>query len=245
MKKTLRCPSGISFWSTSYLERPGAGEVESLPVPEVSLCPVSYPQHAPAAGSGGPQVHRQAEHMGAVHVVMEAEHAVLAGRVLAALARGLEDPAQQHGGVLELLGGGGLDVEVVAQAGAQRVVLQGPRVDGRSRALHARPVEHVASAHFLSPAAQAAFEVTLQLRSCGNQTVRWTLTINTFALPICYYLISKRGAHRSPPRRTHPRSHPQGHRAAGAPRTPSSARSGNVCASGTLPPRGASSSSRR
>lgn len=122
----------------------------------------------PAACGSGPEVHSQAEDMRAEHVVMEAEDTVLAGRgrVLAALVGGLEDSAQQHGRVLELLGDGGLDVEVVAVAGAQCVVLPGARVKGRRGALGAGPVEHVSSALFLFPAAQPVLEVTLQLWSC-------------------------------------------------------------------------------
>lgn len=105
-------------------------------------------------------------------MVMEAENTVVAGpgRVIAAVKGGLEDPAQQHSCVLELLRGGGLDVEVVAEPGAQGVVLPGPRVKGRSGAFDAGPVKHVSSALFLFPAAQPMLEVTLQLWSCetGN-----------------------------------------------------------------------------
>lgn len=139
----------------SYLKRPSAGEVESLSVPQVSLVSISYPQHVPAACSAGPEVHRQAENMRAEHVVMEAENTAVAGpgRVFAALVGGLEDSAQQHSCVLELLGDGGLDVEVVAVVGAQRVVLPGPRVEGRRGASDAGPVKHISSALLLFPAA--------------------------------------------------------------------------------------------
>lgn len=100
----------------SYLERLSAAEVKSLPVPQVSLVAISYPQHVPTACSCGPEVHRQAEHVCAKHVVMEAENTVLAGpgRVLVALMGGLKDSAQQNSCVLELLGLRGLYVEVMA-----------------------------------------------------------------------------------------------------------------------------------
>ena len=106
--------------------------------------------------------------MWAEHVVMEAENTVVAGagRVLAALVGGLEDSAQQHGCVFELLGDWGLDVEVVAIAGAQCVVLPGPRVQGWSGASDAGPVKHISSTLLLLPAAQSVFKVTLQLWSC-------------------------------------------------------------------------------
>ena len=99
---------------------------------------------------------------------MEAESAALirCGRVLAVLMGGLKDSAQQNSRVLEVLGHRGLDVEVVAVSGAQRVVLPGPCVKGRRRALDAGPVKHISSTLFLSPAAQPIFEVTLQIRSC-------------------------------------------------------------------------------
>lgn len=105
--------------------------------------------------------------MRAEHVVMEAENAVAGpGRVLPALMGGLEDSAQQDSRVLELLGRRRLDEEVVAVAGAQRVVLPGPRVNGRSGALDASPVKHISPAVLLFPAAQSMLEVTLQLQSC-------------------------------------------------------------------------------
>lgn len=59
-----------------YLERLGAGQVKRLPVPHVSLIPISYPQHGPAACRRGPEVYCQAEHVRSKHVVMEAENAV-------------------------------------------------------------------------------------------------------------------------------------------------------------------------
>lgn len=137
-------------------------------MPQVSLVSIFHPQHGPAACSCGPEVHRQAEHMRAKHVVVESENTVLLGpgRVLAAQLGRLKDPAQQHSRVLEILGRRGLYVEVVAVSGAQRVVLPGPRVVARSGALDASPVEHICSTLFLLPAAQAILEVTLQLRSC-------------------------------------------------------------------------------
>lgn len=101
-------------------------------------------------------------------MVVEAENTVLLGpgRVLAILAGGLKDSAQQNSRVLEILGRRGLYIEVVAVVGAQRVVLPGPCVIGRSGALDAGPVEHICSALFLFPAAQSMLEVTLQLWSC-------------------------------------------------------------------------------
>lgn len=89
-------------------------------MPQVSLVSVSYPQHGSPACGCGPEVHGQAEHMGTKHVVVEAENAVVAvpGRGLEPLVGGLEDLAEQHGRVLELLWSRGLDVEVVAVAGA-------------------------------------------------------------------------------------------------------------------------------
>lgn len=151
-----------------YLKRFSAVDVKHLPVPQVSLVSIFHPQHVTAACSRGPEVHCQAEHMRAKHVVVEAENTVLLGpgRVLAALLGRLKDSAQQHSRVLEILGRRGLYVEVVAVAGAQRVVLPGPRVVARSGALDAGPVEHVSSALFLFPAAQSMLEVTLQLWSC-------------------------------------------------------------------------------
>lgn len=99
---------------------------------------------------------------------MEAENTAVTGPVgvLAAIMGRLEDSAQQHSRVLELLGDGGLDVEVVAIAGAQCVVLPGPRAEGRGGASGTGPVKHIASTLFLFPAAQAMLEVTLQLWSC-------------------------------------------------------------------------------
>lgn len=99
---------------------------------------------------------------------MEAENTVVAGLgwILVTQVGGLEDSAQQHSCVLELLWLRGLDVEVVAVSGAQRVVFPGARIKGRSRALDACPVKRVSSALLLLPAAQALFKVTLQLRSC-------------------------------------------------------------------------------
>lgn len=138
-------------------------------MPEVSLRSISYPQHVPTAGSGGPEVHCQAEHVGAEHVVVEAENTVGPGRVLAPLVGGLEDSAEQHSSVFELLGGRGLDVEVVAGAGAQRVVLPRPRVHCWSGALDAGPVKHISSSLLLFPAAEPAFKVTLQLWSCETR----------------------------------------------------------------------------
>ena len=137
-------------------------------MPEVSLVSISYPQHVPTARSAGPEVNRQAEHMRAEHVVMEAESTAVTGpgRVLAALMGGLEGSAQQHSRILELLGRRGLDVEVVSMSGAQRVVLQRARVKGWRGALDAGPVKHVPSALLLFPAAQAVFKITLQLWSC-------------------------------------------------------------------------------
>lgn len=109
--------------------------------------------------------------MGAEHVVMEAESTALLvlGQVVAALMGGLEDSTQQHSRVLEFLRHGGLDVEVVAVAGSQSVVLPGPGIEGGSGALGAGPVEHISSTLFLCPATQPVFEVTLQLWSCETQ----------------------------------------------------------------------------
>lgn len=101
---------------------------------------------------------------------MKTENTVVPGPggVVAPLVGGLEGSAQEDRRVFELLGDRRLDVEVVAELGAQRVVLPGPRVEGRSGALDPRPVEHVPSALLLSPAAQVMLKVTLQLRSCGT-----------------------------------------------------------------------------
>lgn len=97
---------------------------------------------------------------------MEAEKAVGRGRVLAALTGGLKHTAQEKGRVRELLGRRGLDVEVMARACAQCVVLRRARVKGGSGALESGPVKHVPPTLFLSPAAQPLFKVTLQLWSC-------------------------------------------------------------------------------
>lgn len=157
-----------------YLKRLSAVEVNILPVPKVSLVAVPHPQHVAFPRGHGPEVNCQAEHVRAEHVVVEAEDAALGrcGRILAALVCGLKDSAQQNGRVLELLRSGGLDVEVMAREGAQRVVPPGARVEGRSGSADAGPVKGVRSADFLPPVAQSILKVTLHLWSCQTQS-RW------------------------------------------------------------------------
>lgn len=135
-------------------------------MPHVPLIPISYPQHRPAACCRGPEVHREAEHVRSEHVVMEAENAVGRGWALAALMGGLKQAAQENGRVLELLGRRGLDVEVVAGACAQSVVLPRSRVIGGSGTLDSGPVKNVPPTLFLCPRAQPMFKVTLQFWSC-------------------------------------------------------------------------------
>lgn len=136
-------------------------------MPQISLVAIPHPQHVALPRGCGPEVNRQAEDVGAEHMVVEAEDAALGRRrgILAALVRGLKDSAQQDGRVLELLRGGGLDVEVVAGEGAQRVVPPGARVEGRSGATDAGPVKGIGSAILLYPVAQPILKVTLHLRS--------------------------------------------------------------------------------
>lgn len=113
---------------------------------------------------------------------MEAENTALAGhgRILPALESGFKDPAQQNSCVFELLGHRGLYIEVVAETGAQRVVLPGARVKGRRRALDTGPVKHISSAPFLFPVAQPMLKVALQLWSCETENsvkLNWQLLV--------------------------------------------------------------------
>lgn len=80
--------------------------------------------------------------------------------------RGLKDSAQQNSCVLERLRHRGLDVEVMAGVGAQRVVFPRAGVKRWSGAADTGPVEHICSALFLTPVAQPVLKVTLQLWSC-------------------------------------------------------------------------------
>lgn len=102
---------------------------------------------------------------------MEAENTALKGRgrVLATLMRGLKDSAQQNSCVLEHLRRGGLDVEVMANTGAQRVVFPRAGVKGWSGATDTGPVERVCSTLFLTPVAQPVLKVALQLWSCKTR----------------------------------------------------------------------------
>lgn len=153
------------FLKSVYLKRFHAVEVNILPVPHVSLVAVAHPEHVALPCGRGPEVDCQAEHVWAEHVVVEAQNAALGrrGGLRAALVRGLKDSAHQNGRVLELLRGGGLDVEVMAREGAQRVVPPGARVEGRSGAADAGPVKGVRSAVFLPPVAQPVLKVALHL----------------------------------------------------------------------------------
>lgn len=134
-------------------------------MPHVSLVAVAHPEHVALPRGRGPEVDCQTEHVWAEHVVVEAEDAALGrrGGLHAALVRGLKESAHKNGRVLELLRGGGLDVEVMAEEGAQCVVPPGARVVGRSGAADVGPVKGVRSAVFLPPVAQAVLKVTLHL----------------------------------------------------------------------------------
>ena len=147
-------------------------------MPQVAAVTVLQPQHVSAAGRGGPHVHGQASHVGAEHVVVEAQHAVRPGG--GGLLRGTPPPPSQGGPehraeedrrVPEGLGGRGLDVQVVAPRQAQRVVLPGARAQGGGGAPRPGPVEDVGPAGVLGPAAQALLEVALELRSWGPREV--------------------------------------------------------------------------
>ena len=146
-----------------YLKGPGTVEIQGLPVPQVVLVAIANPQNVTIAGAGSSEVDRQSVDVGTKHMVVEPEHTGVLRLTLAVAWRGLEDPAHQHGPVLKLLRSGGLDVDVVPVDGAKGVVLHGARVEGRCGALDLAPVKHVRSTPLLSPAAQALFEITLQL----------------------------------------------------------------------------------
>lgn len=110
----------------SYLERLSTVEVQSLPVPKVSLVSIFCPEQGASACSCGPQIHSQAEHMRTKHAVVEAENTAAVvgqGWVLSRLVGGFKDRTQQHSCVFKLLRRRGFDVKVVAVPGAQRVVL--------------------------------------------------------------------------------------------------------------------------
>lgn len=86
---------------------------------------------------------------------MEAKSTAVVGGpswVLARLVGWFKYWAQQHSCVLELLGKGRLNVEVMTRSVPQRVVLPGARVSGWSWALDACPVKHI-STRFLLPVA--------------------------------------------------------------------------------------------